>query len=89
MTERLLTVALNLNSNKQSKVQISLQNHESRTRLSTIIESLNNEEHIDLHVYTKVPYKLVKHRWLIWPRGYKTFFMLNSAEHEIYFAYKS
>ena len=22
-------------------------------------------------------------------RGYKTFFMLNSAEHEIYFAYKS
>ena len=25
----------------------------------------------------------------IWPRGYKTFFMLNSAKHEIYFAYKS
>ena len=24
----------------------------------------------------------------IWPRGYKTFFMLNSAEHEIFSAYK-
>ena len=24
-----------------------------------------------------------------WPRGYKTFFMLNSAEHEICFVYKS
>ena len=24
---------------------------------------------------------------LTWPRGYKTFFMLNSAEHEIYPAY--
>ena len=23
-----------------------------------------------------------------WPRGYKTFFMLNSAEHEIFPAYK-
>ena len=23
---------------------------------------------------------------IIWFRGYKTFFMLNSAEHEIYFA---
>ena len=23
-----------------------------------------------------------------WPRGYKTFFMLNSAEHEIYTAHK-
>ena len=23
-----------------------------------------------------------------WPRGYKTFFMLNSAEHEIFSAYK-
>ena len=23
-----------------------------------------------------------------WPRGYKTFFMLNSAEHEIYSAHK-
>ena len=26
---------------------------------------------------------------MIRPRGYKTFFMLNSAEHKIYFAYKS
>ena len=25
---------------------------------------------------------------LAWPRGYKTFFMLNSAEHEIYPAHK-
>ena len=25
----------------------------------------------------------------LWPRGYKTVFMLNSAEHEICFAYKS
>ena len=25
----------------------------------------------------------------VWPRGYKTFFMLNSAEHKNYFAYKS
>ena len=24
----------------------------------------------------------------IWPRGYKTFFMLNSAEHEIFPAHK-
>ena len=24
-----------------------------------------------------------------WPRGYKTFFMLNLAEHEIFHAYKS
>ena len=24
-----------------------------------------------------------------WPRGYKTFFMLNSAEHNIYPAHKS
>ena len=28
-------------------------------------------------------------RWLIWPRGYKTFFVLNSAEHEIFPANKS
>ena len=26
---------------------------------------------------------------IIWFRGYKTFLMLNSAKHEIYFAYKS
>ena len=25
---------------------------------------------------------------LTWPRGYKTFFMLNSAEHEIFAAHK-
>ena len=25
---------------------------------------------------------------LVWPRGYKTFFMLNSAEHEIFSAHK-
>ena len=25
----------------------------------------------------------------VWPQGYKTFFMLNSAEHEIYPAHKS
>ena len=25
---------------------------------------------------------------LVWPRGYKTFFMLNSAEHEIFSANK-
>ena len=25
---------------------------------------------------------------LTWPRGYKTFFILNSAEHEIYPAHK-
>ena len=25
----------------------------------------------------------------VWPRGYKTFFMLNSAEHEIFHANKS
>ena len=27
--------------------------------------------------------------WQYRPRGYKTFFMLNSAEHEIFFANKS
>ena len=26
---------------------------------------------------------------LLWPRGYKLFFMLNSAEHEMCFVYKS
>ena len=32
---------------------------------------------------------LVKSTKCIWPRGYKTFFMLNSAEHEIFHAHKS
>ena len=27
-------------------------------------------------------------RRLIWPQGYKTFFMLNSAEHEVFSANK-
>ena len=28
------------------------------------------------------------HFYLSWPRGYKTFFMLNSAEHEILITHK-
>ena len=35
-----------------------------------------------LHIFN-VCVKYVKHA-LIWPRGYKTFFMLNSTEHEIF-----
>ena len=27
------------------------------------------------------------HICAVWPQGYKAFFMLKSAEHEIYFAY--
>ena len=32
---------------------------------------------VSLHIHT------------VWPQGYKTFFMLNSAEHEIFHANKS
>ena len=32
--------------------------------------------------------KMYMEMWANWPRGYKTFFMLNSAKHEILIAHK-
>ena len=51
----------------------------------------NNVFRLSLHVYYSLEY--VKHPLgvlsvLTWPRGYKMFFMLNSAEHEIFSANK-
>ena len=42
--------------------------------------SVEPAEHLELHCLQ---------RYLFWVRGYKTFFMLNSAEHEIFHANKS
>ena len=45
-----------------------------------LIECIKREENILLQVRTE--------QWLFWPRGYKTFFMLNSTEHKISISHK-
>ena len=39
-------------------------------------------------VWSKNEQHIWNYNVITWPRGYKTFFMLNSAEHEIFFANK-
>ena len=33
-------------------------------------------------------FNVFNRKWMIWPQGYKTVFMLNSSEHETYPAHK-
>ena len=51
------------------------------------IEGRLSVSFVRMEFLTKSEYAIIKSS-LIWPRGYKTFFMLNSTEHEMSTAFK-
>ena len=63
--------------------EIKLYSREKLVKMLTLFAS--NLATFFFSVFCQIEHKKIKH---IWPRGYKTFFVLNSVEHEILNAHK-